>query len=105
MTRTAVLVVDRLGVVIDVVVVVPSHSAVVVDLQWCAEAKALVVVLVKLALVAMVIRRSPAGELGSAVTDRGSPGCAVEGVVINREFGCPVGEEPGMRLCRSDGRQ
>jgi hypothetical protein len=56
--RTLVLVVDGLGVVIDVVVVVPSHRAVVVVLQWCAKAKAPVVSLVELALVAVVIRGS-----------------------------------------------
>ena len=83
--RTVVLVVDRLGVVIDVVVAVPSHRVVVVDLQWCAEAKALMVALVELALVVMVIRGSPAVELGSTVTNRDSPECTVEGVVINEE--------------------
>ena len=56
--RTVVLVVDGLGVVIDVVVVVPSYRAVVVVLQWCAEAKALVVAPVELVLVAVVIRGS-----------------------------------------------
>ena len=83
--RTVVLVVDGLGVVIDVVVVVPSHRAVVVVLQWCAEAKALVVALVELALVAVVIRGSLAVELGSTVTNRGSPECAVGGLVIDEE--------------------
>jgi hypothetical protein len=56
--RTVVLVVDGLGLVIDVVVVVPSHRAVVKVLQWCAEAKALVVAQVEVALVAVVIRGS-----------------------------------------------
>ena len=65
--------------------VVPSHRAVVVVLQWCAEAKALVVAPVELVLVAVVIRGSLAVELGSTVTNRGSPAYAVEGVVIDEE--------------------
>ena len=45
--------------------------------------------------------RLTSSELGSALTNRGSPECAVEGVVIDEEGSCEVGRQMPMTMSNS----